>query len=192
MTQKQIIKVSKSEIGDFRIPNYIIKSGCMLRFWVQKPSINENSHGVNELMKFVKSELEHKYGLTIHSFEIPFKKSFRYWFKSYKVIDFINDWNLEEDKIIFNKFNLRMHHKIQSLGHKNLKLLALLKLFSHNGICVFDFYGIGPLGEEHLTNFIESKLTEEQTVLAFDDLNYKPQIIQASKNIIHIDIKRVI
>jgi len=187
---KEIIKFEKCEYGDFEIPEFSINNGCMTRFWVQKPTISANSHPVDKLMKFLKSELENKHKLTIQSFQIPFKKNFKYFFKSYRVDDFLNDWNLKEDEKVFEIFGVKKQHKIEQLGHNNLKLLALMKLLANNGTFIFDFYGVDPLGEENLTKYIETKLCEGKNILAFDDLNYKQDFSSNNKNTFHVVIKR--
>ena len=187
---KEIIKFKKCEYGDFEIPEFSINNSCMVRFWVQKPTISENSYSVDQLMKFIKSELENKYDLTIQSFTIPFKKDFKYFFKSFRVVDFLNDWNLKEDKKVFEIFGIKKQYKIEQLGHNNLKLLALMKLFSNKGTFIFDFYGVDPSGEENLTNYIESKLCEGKNILAFDDLNYKQDFSSNNKNTFHVVVKR--
>ena len=189
LMQNLIANIPNCEFGDFVIPSYSITEGCLIRFWVQKPTINTNSHKVNELMDFIQSKLKKKYKLNIDTFPIPFKKSYKHWFKSYRVRDFTREWNLEVKQSLRDNFDLKDHYKVQNLGYNQLKLLALLKLFSKKGICIIDFYGVDPMGEIHLTNYIKSKLGEGQTILAFDDLNFD-QREHNDKHISNIEIKR--
>ena len=63
--QKLIANIPNYEFGDFIIPSYSINEGCMIRFWVEKPTINVNSRKVDELMDFIQSKLEKEYNLNI-------------------------------------------------------------------------------------------------------------------------------
>ena len=161
----------------------------MIRFWVEKPTIDFKSYKVDELMDFIQSKLKKEYNLNIITLPIPFKKRFKYWFKSYRVSDYLKEWKLVAKQSLLDNFDLRDDYKIENLGYNQLKLLSLLKLFSNKGISIFDFYGVDPHGEEKLVNYIKTRLPEGHTVIAFDDLNFK-QRVSDDKYLRKIVIKR--
>lgn len=185
-----IASIHENKIGDFQIPSFKMVRGCMVRLWVQKPTICRESILVDELIKLLLIDLKENYSLPIYEYKLKPHKKFRFSLKSYRVCDFILEHNLKSEPALFEKFDLNSNYKIKQLGNHQIKILELLKMFSQHKVCIFDFYGVGPLGENLLTNFINSMLLKGKTILAFDDYNFKSNSDIDNDRLININIKR--
>ena len=181
-------------INEYKIPEFTLPKGKMLRFWVEIiPQSKNDTNGywgtkkMQETIKVLNQNSE-----TIKTCSNKIKRG---------ITDFINpistgkyirhNFNLSEEEIddLLSQFEIKPEYKIKNLGTAHQKVFSIICGFQKYQTISFDYFGLSPKTEEQLTTFVKKEIKKGKSAISFDNLYYKPKKYD-SENIINLEIRR--
>lgn len=172
------VKSGGFNLKGYNIPLFELKSGQLLRMWIQIiPPVN-GKNGYNLIPYLEKLFLKKRKteGLWVHK-AIPFarfipKRRFQNHFLT--VDKFLKKQRIPVDQHqqIKEFLDLAGNLKIRFLGATPGRILSMLAAWEKSDCIAFDYYGLGPADVEKINQLVYEKLQEGKSAIGFDNLYY--------------------
>ncbi|WP_353779485.1 hypothetical protein [Winogradskyella sp. 3972H.M.0a.05] len=186
-----LLQSNTFNIKEFRIPEFTLGKGEMIRFWVEIvpiPKDGTNGYwGVSRMKEVIKGIDD-----SIYLAPVKLKTSVFDFLKPITVRKYLEQkFGYSDDEIekLISRFGIKPYYQLQKLGCGHGKLFSILCEFQKRDIVVFDYYGLSLESEKQLTDFVKSEIQKGKSAISFDNLYYKPASTDSEK-IINLDILR--
>lgn len=182
------------ETNGFKIPEFKIESGKMIRFWVEivPKKVGDEDWGIKKMSEIIDNYNKNN-AVKIHFCKNQLKLGIFDFMKPIKLKEYLFKVFGERGKEVeatLETFDIKPYYTLRKMGTSDQKVLSIICGIELNEVIAFDFYGLGFDTVEKLMNYMKIKLTEGKSLIAFDNLNYREEIIVNSQ-IEHFNIKRV-
>lgn len=182
------------QINEFKIPDFTLSKGQMLRFWVEIiPRLENDTNGYWVAKKVQKTiKVINRNSLKIGTCSNKINRGFMDIFNPISTSKYLKKkFKLCDKKIeeLLSYFEIKSEDKIKNLGVAHQKVFSIICGFQKYQIISFDYYGLSPTTEEQLTKFVKNEVKKGKSAISFDNLHYKPESYD-TENIINLEIRR--
>ena len=195
MQRDVLLNSKRFKINEFRIPEFTLRKGEMIRFWVEIiPRLEADSDGywgAKKMQETIKSF--NQKGKEIRICPLRVKRKLFEYMVPITAGDYLkkryNFLTEEEIESVLMQFKIKPEFKIKALGTAHQKVFSIICEFQNNKIVSFDYYGLSPATEEQLTTFVKSELSKGKSAISFDNLHYKSENADSDR-IVNLNILR--
>ena len=190
-----LLRNKSFKINEYVVPEFTLKEGEMIRFWVEIiPEIENDTDGYWGTKKMQNTiQYLNRKNLRIEYCSNKVKRNFFDFLNPISTGEYLKskfELRNKEVEEILSQFDIRPKYKVRNLGTSHQKIFSIICGFQKSKIVSFDYFGLSPNTEEQLTTFVKTEIDKGKAAISFDSFHYKSEI-ERSENIINLDIRRI-